>query len=208
MLKKCAQFLGLVTDKDKETKRKKDYGVAPVSVDLNHWTLQSKDIFVRIVHAGGREELYQNAVSVSQLLEKYPGMCVARPEVFKNPLEAFLWPDENLLPGQKYYLIPSTTAQKLKRNHQKSGVKRIAQRKVDTSDARITWEANEDKSDESIRSAKEFFISKEKWSGISGFVKRRGIRGRKPFVPPLPKVRLCQGLEWEPSLTSIQELSP
>ncbi|KAK2636549.1 hypothetical protein Ddye_031341 [Dipteronia dyeriana] len=105
-------------------------------------------------------------------------------------------------------MIPATTARKLKRNHQKSGVKGITQRKVDTSDARITWEANEDQSDESVRSAKDFFISKEKWSGISEFVKRRGLRGRKPFVPPLPKVRLCQGLEWEPSLTSIQELSP
>ncbi|KAI9169225.1 hypothetical protein LWI28_009095 [Acer negundo] len=203
MLKKCAQFLGLVKQKDKETRWKKEYGGALVSVDLSHLTLRSKDIFVRIVHAGGREELYQNAVSVSLLLEKYPGMCVARPEVFKNPSEAFLCPDENVLPGQKYYLIPSTTARKLKLK-----VKRIAQRKVDTSDARITWEVNEDKSDESIRSAKEFFISKEKWSGIPGIVRRRGVRGRKPFVPPLPKVRQCPGLEWEPSLTSIQELSP
>ncbi|KAK0573320.1 hypothetical protein LWI29_006368 [Acer saccharum] len=203
MLKKFAQLLGLVKHKDKETRRKKEYGGAPVSVDTSHLTLRSKDIFVRIVHPGGREELYQKAVSVYQLLEKYPGMCVARPEVFKNPREAFLCPDENLLPGQKYYLIPSTTARKLKCNHQKREVKRISQHEVDTSEARITWEANGDKSDESICSAKEFFISKEK-----SLVRRRGLRGRKPFVPPLPKVRLCHGLEWEPSLTSIQELSP
>ncbi|KAL5759891.1 hypothetical protein ACOSP7_018395 [Xanthoceras sorbifolium] len=202
MLKRCAQILGLVKHRDKETRRKKEFGGAPVTVDL---TLRSHDIFVRIVHAGGQEELYQNAVSVSQLLKKYPGMCVARPEVFKNPCEAFMRPDENLLPGQKYYLIPSTTARKLKHNHEKGGLKRIAEGKEDTSDARITWEASGDKSNKTVRSAKEFYISKERWSR---FVKRRGIRGNKPFVPPLPKGRICHGIGWEPSLISVQELSP
>ena len=64
-----------------------------MSVDLS---LQSRDISVRIVHAGGQEELYQNSVPVSHLMEKYPGMCIARPEVFKNPHRSLLWREDSL----------------------------------------------------------------------------------------------------------------
>ena len=126
MLKRCIQLLGLAWNPDSGSKRNKqltgpfvddrsevkEVDAASISLDLR-WG--SKDVFVRIVHAGGREELYQNVVSVSQLMEKYPGMCVARPEVFKNPQEALLRPEESLLVGQKYYMIPSTTARKIKK---------------------------------------------------------------------------------------------
>lgn len=60
------------------------------------------------------DELYQNIISASKVMEMYPGMCVARPEVFKKPHESLLWPEDKLLPGQKYYIIPSSTAKKLK----------------------------------------------------------------------------------------------
>lgn len=203
MLKNFVKLLGLASQDDKDSGRKKEIGGAPITLDM---TLQSRDVSVRIVHAGGREELYQNAVSVSQLMEKYPGMRVARPEVFKNPHESFLWPEENLLPGQKYYMIPSTTAQKLKRKYlTKFRVKGPTEIKEDMSEARITWEARGDNKDESVRSAKEFYISGERWPGR---VKKKGVKKKKSFVPPLPNGRMFQGFEWEPSLTSVQELSP
>lgn len=189
--------------RDQETRGRKELRGANLTSDLK---LQPKDKFVRIVHAGGREELYRNAITVSKLLEKYPGMCVARPGVFQSPSQSFLWPDEDLLPGHKYYMIPSTTAKKMKRDHHKGRIRRTPESKLDTPDARITWEASEDQWDVSVRSAQDFYTSKERRPGIS---KRREPRGKKLFVPPLPKGRVVsQGFGWEPSLTSVKELSP
>lgn len=202
MLQLCGQLLGRGRQKDVSSRRNKEFRGAPVSLDT---TSLSKDISVRIVHAGGREELYQNEVSVSQLMEKYPGMCVARPEVFKKPHESLLWPEENLLPGQKYYMIPTSTAKKLKRRyHSKVRFKAPAEG-IDMSDARITWDTKRDNMHEPARSAKEFYIAKGRGSGQS---KRRGGKGKKPFIPPLPKGRIGLGSSWEPSLTSVQEVSP
>lgn len=65
---------------------------------------------VRIVHYGGREELYLNALLASQLMEKHPGFCVARPEVSKNPRKSLLWPEEKLLPADLMYYCTKTDA--------------------------------------------------------------------------------------------------
>lgn len=203
MLKRFGQSLGLVREEDKDSIRKKEFGKVPITLDM---TVQSRDVCVRIVHAGGREELYQNAVSTSQLMEKYPGMCVTRPEVFKNPLESFLLPEDKLLPGQKYYMIPSTTAQKLKQKHlKKFKVQGPAEGVVDKSDARITWEVRGDNMDESVRSAKDFYVSGGSWSERPN---KRGVRKKKAFVPPLPNTRMFHDYKWEPSLASVLELSP
>lgn len=102
---------------DREHRRKNELGGAPYPISLDMSLQLSRDISVRIVHAGGREELYQNVVTASQVMKKYPGMSVVRSEVFKNPHESLLCPEDDLLPGQKYYIIPSTTVQKLKRRH-------------------------------------------------------------------------------------------
>ncbi|KAK6242148.1 hypothetical protein SCA6_007537 [Theobroma cacao] len=211
MLKSCAPFLGFVRHANHDSGSKKALGRTPMSVDLS----QSRDISVRIVHAGGREELYQNAVPVSHLMEKYPGMCIARPEVFNNPHESLLWPKDSLLPGQKYYIIPSTTALKLKRKHQeKVKVKGAAEGREDMSDARITWDVSGENLEESVHSAKEFYVTKP--SKASKVPKQRqpiyslrtGGRVKKPFVPPLPRTISLRESGWEPSLTSVQELSP
>ncbi|OAY32515.1 uncharacterized protein LOC110629856 [Manihot esculenta] len=204
MLKAFVHFLGRIQGSHKESG--KEIGKSPLSLDM---CSQSKDISVRIVHAGGREELYQHAVPASHLMEKYPGMCVARPEVFRNPQESLLWPDENLLPGHKYLLIPSTTAQKLKRKQmEKTKVADYAGSKNEMSDVNITWEAGKDITEESVSSAKEFYTSKGRWSRDSKSSAKRSFRARKPFVPPHPKPRILRGPGWEPSLTSVQELSP
>lgn len=115
MLKRCIQLLGLVRHADSESKRNKplrgDAKGAPASFSLD-FSSQSKSIFVRIVHAGGQLDLFPNAVPASLLMEKYPGKCVARPEVFKKPQESLLRPEESTLPGHKYYILPSTATQK------------------------------------------------------------------------------------------------
>ncbi|KAL6141354.1 hypothetical protein ACLB2K_059643 [Fragaria x ananassa] len=212
MLKMCMQLLGLVRHSESESKRNKllggDAKLAPASLSLDYSTVstQSKSFLVRIVHAGGQEELFPNAVPASLLMDKYPGKCVARPDVFKKPQESFLRPDESLLPGQKYYMIPCTTAQKLKRKQQnKVKAKEPTEDEEMILGGKITADSDREETDDSVCSASDF-ISKEKRSKSS---RRRGIRGKKPFVPPLPKARSGgKGFGWEPSLTSVQEVSP
>jgi hypothetical protein len=203
MLKGCVHLLGLSGSTQRESRRKRELEGAPISVGL---CILSRDISVRIVHPGGREELYQYALPASHLMEKYPGMCVARPGVFKNPQESLLWPDENLLPGHKYLLIPSTTAQKLTLKHMgRVKVKGFAEGKDEIIDANITWDESGDISEESVGSAKEFYASKDR---RPRYKVKRTVKAKKPFVPPLPKARSFRVAVWEPSLTSVQEVSP
>ncbi|KAF2307044.1 hypothetical protein GH714_024496 [Hevea brasiliensis] len=89
----CIHLFGQSRGSHEESRRKKEFGNSPIT---GH-ALTVKRFSVRIVHAGGQEELYQHAVPASHLMEKYPGMCVARPEVFRNPQQSLLCPDENLL---------------------------------------------------------------------------------------------------------------
>ncbi|KAK1419983.1 hypothetical protein QVD17_29463 [Tagetes erecta] len=156
-------------------------------------SLNSREFCVRILHAGGKEDLYQNPVTVSQLIENYPGMCLARPSVFKNPNESVLSATDLLLPGQKYLLVPVTTLEKLKRNYAAKKNK-------------LAGEKGADESDKSLCSA-DYYVSKERRS--KGVVKKH-IQPNRKHVPPVvkSKSKSTRGPDWEPSLTSIQELSP
>ncbi|KAK6930961.1 PADRE domain [Dillenia turbinata] len=201
MLRRFAQLLGLLHHADRGARRKVD--VREVSKSLT-WGLGSQNFQVRIVHPGGREELYQNAVPASLVMEKYPGKCVAKPDVFKDPHESILQPEDDLLPGHKYYLIPASTVAKLKCRHSER-LKAIEQAK-DKEEMSIT-KVDSDVSDislDSIGSARDFFVSKEKWSTLLGKCKRV----KKPFVPPIQRAQSWRQLEWQPSLNSVQELSP
>ncbi|KAJ8758893.1 hypothetical protein K2173_002672 [Erythroxylum novogranatense] len=188
MLKACAKLLRLNRDSRKDAIKKKELEGASVSLDLCR---SSKDFSVRIIHAGGRVERYQHALPASQLMEKYPGMCIARPDVFKDPDGSLLKPNEDLLPGLKYLMIPSSTARKLKHKHKEKDEK-LKGPADDMLDVNITWNDNKDLSDESFCSAKDFYASKDRWSRCS--VKKR--------------TRIFRGSGWEPSLTSVEELSP
>lgn len=172
-MKGCVQLLGMGHNREnrrkkylegasKDTEFRRISGVS-ISLDIS---LQSKNIFVRIVHAGGREEWYQDAVPETRLMEKYPGMFVAQTEVFTNPRKSLLHPEENLLPGQKYYIIPSRTVQKLKlRYPEKAHVKEISEE--EEWDLKIIIDAGEVSMEESVCSAKEFYLSRERWSKCS-----------------------------------------
>ncbi|KAF5450243.1 hypothetical protein F2P56_030610 [Juglans regia] len=200
---------GASDDRSSESRGKKEVRGASISLDVR---LQAKNIYVRIVHAGGREELYPNAIPASKLMEKYPGMSVARPEVFKSPHDSLLCPEDSLLPGQKYYVVPSSTVQKLKHKlWKKAEVKEHVAVKKETWDWKITIDVGEVGLEERICYAKDFYQSKdttEKCSKDSKPSTRNRVRGKKPFVPPLPKGKPIRGLGWEPSLTSVSELSP
>lgn len=217
MLKKCARLLGLTGDIDSKSIRKKGtQGVPLLGTESRgkkeeenpmpfNLSPKPKELCIRIVHAGGREELYPSTVQAFQLMEKYPGNYVAKPDVFKNPRESLLWPEDNLLPGQKYFIIPSSTVQKLKSKH----LEKVKSRYSDEGKEEMWDDKAMDPGvvnfEESIFSAKEFYASNGRLSRNSSI---KGIRRKKPFVPPLPKTRSYRGPGWEPSLTSIKELSP
>ncbi|CAI0463478.1 unnamed protein product [Linum tenue] len=187
-----------------------------VSVSLE-FSANSNDVSVRIVHPGGKEESFQYALSAQQVMEKYPGTHVARQDVFQNPEDSILWPEENLLPGNKYLIIPSTTAEKLKhhrKHHRHHGTTtkerlELCDTKDTRSGANITWDEQDISEEENVCRARDFYASKDMWSRCSER-KTRNVRSRKrqPFIPPLPRSRSFKGLSWEPSLTSVQELSP
>lgn len=262
MLKHVARGLGLVEKKEKDHKRKERVKVKGTKASPDYSFQKSHNIFVRIVHAGGKQELYEHEIFASMLMEKYPGMCVARPEVFKHPNQSVLWPEERLLPGHKYIIISFKHVGKIKRrlleeggkvsesmngvspeflkvsinrspnghtreNGKKSEVyNEIEQKfKAKTSlspdvhkieengkiktislDGYAEECLDERTENESFSSAEDLQRSWEKPTKI--YPKRKGIRGRKPFVPPLPKVRQYRITGWHPSLPAVPELSP
>ncbi|OVA20800.1 Protein of unknown function DUF4228 [Macleaya cordata] len=204
MLKKCSCF-ERTRNIDRESRRKNGLDEASITTSFS---LQQKDLYVRIVRKGGFVDLYRYAVSASQVMEKYPGMCVTRPEVFKRPHESLVQPEEKLQPGQKFYLVPRSTIQKLKRKFpemlqvEESTGMRLEE---ELSGSKMVAVEDEDFSAESI-SAKDFFVSPERWS--RSVLRRSRQEVKKPFVPPIKGARMWQGLAWEPSLPTVKELSP
>lgn len=257
MLKHVAHLLGLAEKNEKDPRKKNQLRGTKASPDYSFQ--KSNNIFVRIVHAGGKQELYQHAILASKLMEKYPGMCVARPEVFKKPHQSVLWPEERLLPGQKYIIISFRDVGKLKRKLSEEGkprepngvvseilkvnitkspnghIRENGKSEVPNEAGPEKFEANSPPSpggrkikengkikevldanakqsldggneNESLRSAEDLQGSLDK--PTIRYPKRKGIKGKKPFVPPLPQVRPYRIPGWQPSLPTVPELSP
>ncbi|RVW43374.1 hypothetical protein CK203_070291 [Vitis vinifera] len=145
---------------DRESRRK---NVGGTSTSLN-LSLQSNDFTIRIVHAGGREEVYQKCSS-----------CVS-------------------IDGKKL----------MRRHPEKVNKKQPSEGSKDVSYGNIIVDVDGDNLCESFCSAKDFYTSKERWS--SCLLRRSGVK--MPSLSPILKEKMHRGLGWEPSLTSIQELSP
>ncbi|XP_030449786.1 uncharacterized protein LOC115672142 [Syzygium oleosum] len=211
MLKNCVNLLGLVSHKEPPSTPKRAIAGASFSLEIS---LQFGDISlgsqlnnvpVRIIHAGGRIELYEDVIPASHVMKKYPGMCVALPEVFRKPHESILSPEEDLVPGRKYFVIPSTTVSKLKRKYQEKMKAKEAAADETKLDMKAKVNPVEEPIEQPICSANDFYTSKDRWSGCSR--RKRGIK-KQPFVPPIPRARTLHSMTWEPSLSSVQELSP
>lgn len=76
---------------------------------------------LKIIHPGGRSEKYYMAVPAARIIEQYPAFILARPEVFHKPWDTIVRPDEMLVPGQKYLIVPRQTVKKLRRRIRKGG---------------------------------------------------------------------------------------
>ncbi|KZV25197.1 hypothetical protein F511_21915 [Dorcoceras hygrometricum] len=159
----------------------------------------SKHTVVRIIHAGGRVEMYQNPIPASKLTQRYPGMCVAEPQVFKRPHESILSGNDMLLPGNKYFIVRSSTVEKLKRRHSKNTARRDP--------AKLSGDESDDFSVETVTCASDFSISND--NHTANLVAKKAVKEKKrqQFVPPIQRPKLWKEPEWEPGLASIQELS-
>ncbi|KAK4399688.1 hypothetical protein Sango_1074900 [Sesamum angolense] len=144
--------------------------------------------------------MYSYAIPASILIEKYPGMCIARPNVFKRPHESILSADDILLPGNKYFIIRSTTVEKIKRRHTRKGrINEPTNNGKPISESKEIEGVGDDHSDDSICSG-DFIVSKESWA-----IMRKHVKERRQFVPPIQRPRMWKEIDWEPSLTSIRE---
>ncbi|KAK9119826.1 hypothetical protein Scep_017919 [Stephania cephalantha] len=224
MLRRLSLWLGLISrshalppSSSRRRKDKMNHHIKGPPSFLSETSFKSNaDSTVRIIHAGGFVELYKFPIPASLLLDKYPGMCIARPDVFKRPHDSLLHPGETLPLGYKFFLIPYSTIRKLKRKYPRTPRKDREVAKVAVSNQSCqegdAWDS--DFSEESVSlSANDFFTSREDdWSNgsLTRKCQERAPPKKKPFVftPPIKRSRTFHKLEWQPSLTSVQELSP
>ncbi|GAA0145097.1 hypothetical protein LIER_05363 [Lithospermum erythrorhizon] len=181
-----------------EKHQKKSKESATISFSLS---LELKDITVRIVHPGGREELYRYAIPASYVMRKYPGMFITTPEVFKRPHRSVLSAEDELSPGNKYYLISPFNIRRLTRKYLQRKKQTLPKIKEASSGSEEVADSNEDFSTDSVGSAKNFYYSK------CSLETPKAEKKKRPFVPPIQKPRVWKE-DWEPSLNSIEEISP
>ncbi|BAT99485.1 hypothetical protein LR48_Vigan03g316600 [Vigna angularis] len=257
MLKRVVHSLGLVENTDKNPTKNKVRGTKTF-LEVG---LQTKDPYARTVHQGGQQEIYHHAFPASMLMTKYPGMCVARTQVFTAPDHSVLRPEEHLLPGHKYVIISCKKVEKLKRRrHQQAETKEhngvvtlepniirsprghkpeenhknvvagldVMNRRITLSPIECKVHENDEVKEANGQGgkkvdaemnvslcrggveevhcfAKDFYVAKAKSANYS---RKKGIMMKKPFSPPLPKRRSHSSLGWQPSLSTVQELSP
>jgi hypothetical protein len=68
---------------------------------------------VKLVFPGGHVELLDRPTLAAEVMAQHPRFCVARPDVFREPVGAVAAPDTVLQIGHKYYVVPSSTVRRL-----------------------------------------------------------------------------------------------
>ncbi|CAL1407945.1 unnamed protein product [Linum trigynum] len=82
---------------------------------------------LRIVSPGGAVDRYYMATPAKAILEKHGrSFVLAKPDVFRRSWEEedddpVVRPDEILVPGQKFYLVPRRTVWSLRRKNKRAG---------------------------------------------------------------------------------------
>ena len=142
-----------------------------------------KESVVRVVLSSGVVEVYPGVVLACTVIQKHPpGLCLAHPDVFRNPHGAVLRPLEPLFPGQKFLLIPWSTVVKLKHKIPESSIGAFADEDEEDTSSPETGEeedqdqdhsggaaasAEEERDDSSLMpacSAREYFVARDPWS--------------------------------------------
>ncbi|KAG2533888.1 uncharacterized protein LOC120687469 [Panicum virgatum] len=145
-----------------------------------------KESVVRVVLSSGVVEVYPGVVLACTVIQRHlPGLCLAHPDVFRNPHGAVLRPLEPLFPGQKFLLIPWSTVVKLKQKIPESSIGAFADEDTGSEEATSSPEtgeeedqdqdhsggaaasAEEERHDSSLMpacSAREYFVARDPWS--------------------------------------------
>lgn len=92
---------------------------APTKPAPTRALVEERSSALKIIHAGGKVEYYYMAVPAARIIEKYPSFTLARPDIFRQPWDSVVRPEEILIPGQKYFIVPNPTVRKLKRRIRK-----------------------------------------------------------------------------------------
>ncbi|KAJ6810503.1 uncharacterized protein M6B38_156685 [Iris pallida] len=176
-------------------------GFGSTSAKLNKGTK------VRIVLASGMVEVYDGVTPASTVMEKYPGLCLTRPDVFKRPHDSLVGRKEMLLPGQKFYLVPETTMKKVRENY----LTKTKRGEAADSNKKEERKCDGETAQQHICSAKDFYTSNDKWTlccrrRLMEEAKKREKQNRR-FRPPIKSIRMRQGLldGWSPSLPTVVE---
>ncbi|CAI9783629.1 unnamed protein product [Fraxinus pennsylvanica] len=172
---------------------------------------------LKIVHAGGSAEYYYMAIPATRIIEKYPSFILTRPEVFRRPWDSIVRPEEILVPGQKFYIVPRRTVKKLRRRIKKTsselGETNVSQQKNKFSTSSIMAKSGSNKKARNHR-VRFFGIDVTAKQESDSVPSNRKV-GSVPSDKKKPKKLGTDGKKrmaryssaWEPSLTSINETS-
>ncbi|KAJ9176758.1 hypothetical protein P3X46_012038 [Hevea brasiliensis] len=175
---------------------------------------QDSPSVLRIVHAGGKVECYYMAIPAMRILEKYPSYVLAKPEVFRRPWDSVVRPEKILTPGQRFFLVPLRTVNKLRRRIRKP-----------IKDLSISMLSNDSRQEEDVSVASSSLSSAfRKRSAIKKHVTFVGIDGKHKASGSEKKGKSRQGtkissnsesgrgerrtrnaIAWKPSLQAITE---
>ncbi|KAL1812981.1 hypothetical protein ACET3Z_023046 [Daucus carota] len=174
---------------------------------------------LKIIHAGGRTDYYYMAVPASRVMEKYPSFLLAKPEVFRRPWDSVVRPEEILVPGQKFFVVPIRTVKKLKRRIRKPVKDSFLDMFVsECSIDELSSKSYLPKRDVTSKSKGKVKVEKRgvsfnktdknKSGGNDMGQKRNGDQLKKSSSGAMPsemKTRRVRMITWEPSLTVIAE---
>ncbi|TVU44120.1 hypothetical protein EJB05_03553, partial [Eragrostis curvula] len=123
----------------------------------------TKESVVRVVLKSGVVEVYPGVVLACTVIRKHPpGLCLAHPDVFRNPHGAVVRPLEPLFPGQKFLLLPETTVIRLKQKIPESSIDAFAD------DDEVTASTDAEESDKDYSSGATASSSEEEWDTAAG----------------------------------------
>lgn len=106
-----------IKDKPKDHHLVDGGGVSLELISSSSSSSERRDSVVRVVLSSGVVEVYTGVVLAITVIRNHPpGLCLAHPDVFRNPHGARVRPFEPLFPGQKFLLLPESTIEKLQRN--------------------------------------------------------------------------------------------
>ncbi|ONM11540.1 uncharacterized protein [Zea mays] len=128
-----------------------------------------KEAVVRVVMRGGVVEVYPGVVLACTVIRNHPpGLCLAHPDVFRNPHGAVVRPLEPLFPGQKFLLLPETTVVRLKQRIPESSIGAFADEEEYGDEDETSSSSSSSEADEvgamTACSARDYFVARDRWS--------------------------------------------